>query len=154
MRGFVSVVAAVLGVMACVAVAGGRTGVPSDADVRAAFAAAGHPHRRRRRPPAIRADVGLALDEARAHGIGNSKVDFAAVEIASRLGLDTSPGSNTVRNVVAAIRRARPATRRREPRPRAAAALARMEALLRPHAGPVERRVVPAPGPAEGLLTR
>jgi hypothetical protein len=53
---------------------------------------------------AIRDDVRLALQEARAHGIGNSKVDFAAVEIASRLGLDTSPGSNTVRTVVAAIR--------------------------------------------------
>lgn len=52
----------------------------------------------------IRDDVRLALDEARAHGIGNSKVDFAAVEIASRLGLDTSPGSNSVRNVVAALR--------------------------------------------------
>jgi hypothetical protein len=52
----------------------------------------------------IRDNVRLALEEARAHGIGNSKVDFAAVEIASALGLDTSPGSNTVRNVVAAIK--------------------------------------------------
>jgi hypothetical protein len=51
----------------------------------------------------IREDVRLALDEARRHGIGNSKVDFAAVGIAERLGLDTSPGSNTVKNVVAAI---------------------------------------------------
>jgi hypothetical protein len=51
----------------------------------------------------IRDNVVLALQEARAHGIGNSKVDFAAVEIASELGLDTSPGSNTVKNVVAAI---------------------------------------------------
>jgi len=32
---------------------------------------------------AIRDDVRLALQEARAHGIGNSKVDFAAVDIAS-----------------------------------------------------------------------
>jgi hypothetical protein len=53
---------------------------------------------------AIRDEVGLALAEARAHGIGNSKVDFAAVEIASALKLDVSPGSNTVRNVVAALR--------------------------------------------------
>jgi hypothetical protein len=53
---------------------------------------------------AIRADVRLALQEARAHGIGNSKVDFATVEIAHRLGLDTAPGSNTVRNLVGAIR--------------------------------------------------
>jgi hypothetical protein len=53
---------------------------------------------------AIRADIRLALEEAGAHGIGNSKVDFAAVEIATRLGLDTSRGSNSVRNVVAAVR--------------------------------------------------
>jgi hypothetical protein len=52
----------------------------------------------------IRENVRLALQEARLHGIGNSKVDFAAVEIASELGLDTSPGSNTVKNVVAAMR--------------------------------------------------
>jgi hypothetical protein len=52
----------------------------------------------------IRADVRLALREAGAHGVGNSKVDFAAVEIADRLGLDTAPGSNAVRNVVAALR--------------------------------------------------
>ena len=35
---------------------------------------------------AIRDDVRLALAEARAHGIGNSKVDFAAVEIADGAG--------------------------------------------------------------------
>lgn len=52
----------------------------------------------------IKDNVLRALEEARAHGIGNSKVDFAAVEIASDLRLDTSPGSNTVKNVVAAIR--------------------------------------------------
>jgi hypothetical protein len=51
----------------------------------------------------IRPNVLLALREARAHGLGNSKVDFAAVEIAADLGLDTSAGSNAVRNVVAAI---------------------------------------------------
>jgi hypothetical protein len=55
-------------------------------------------------PAAIRADLVLAIREACAHGIGNSKVDFAAVEIAQRLQLDTQPGSNTVRNVVAAVR--------------------------------------------------
>jgi hypothetical protein len=52
----------------------------------------------------IRDNVLLALDEARAHGIGNSKVDFAAVEIANELGLDTSAGSTTVRNVVGALK--------------------------------------------------
>ncbi len=51
----------------------------------------------------IRANVFLAVQEARAHGLGNSKVDFAAVEIAQDLGLNTSPGSSTVRNVVEAL---------------------------------------------------
>jgi hypothetical protein len=76
---------------------------PSDADVVSAFGKQGI---RLSGPEAaaVRDDVRLALHEARAHGIGDSKVDFAAVEIASRLGLDTSPGSNTVGNVVAAIR--------------------------------------------------
>jgi len=51
----------------------------------------------------IHANVANALREVRQHGAGNSKVDFSAVEIAQDLGLDTSPGSNTVKNVVAAI---------------------------------------------------
>lgn len=51
----------------------------------------------------IRANVLIALKEARAHGLGNSKVDFAAVEIAQDLGLDTGPGSFTLKNVTAAI---------------------------------------------------
>lgn len=51
----------------------------------------------------VRTNVRLALQEARAHGLGNSKVDFAAVEIARDLGLDAGPGSGTVRNIVAAI---------------------------------------------------
>ena len=89
---FVSLVGAVLVVVAGVAAAGGRTGgPPSDAEVRRAFLRQGI-----RLAPAeleaIRANVELALEQARAHGIGNSKVDFAAVEIASRLGLDTVPG--------------------------------------------------------------
>ena len=98
---FVQALAAVLGVAACAAASGGRT-TPSDAELRAAFLRQGI-----RIAPAevaaIRPDVELALREARAHGIGNSKVDFAAVEVASRLGLDTSGGSNSVRNVVAAF---------------------------------------------------
>jgi hypothetical protein len=76
---------------------------PSDADVTAAFGKQGI-RLSVSEASAVRGDVALALREARAHGIGNSKVDFTAVEIASRLGLDTSPGSNTVRNVVAALR--------------------------------------------------
>jgi hypothetical protein len=76
---------------------------PTSAEIVAAFAKQGM-----RLNPAdaqgIRQNVRLALQEARLHGIGNSKVDFAAVEIASELGLDTSPGSNTVKNVVAALR--------------------------------------------------
>ena len=51
----------------------------------------------------VRSNVLLALQEAREHGLGNSKVDFAAVEIAQDLGLDSGPGSSTVRNVSAAI---------------------------------------------------
>ncbi len=51
----------------------------------------------------IRPNVLRALSDARAGGIGNSKVGFAAVEIASDLGLDTTAGSNAVRNVQAAI---------------------------------------------------
>ncbi|MBI4913054.1 MAG: hypothetical protein HY823_09980 [Acidobacteria bacterium] len=51
----------------------------------------------------IRPNVLLALREARTHGLGNSKVDFAAVEIARDLGLDAGPGSNTVKNIVAAV---------------------------------------------------
>ncbi len=51
----------------------------------------------------VRANVILAMQEARAHGIGNSKVDFAAVEIAHDLGLDSGVGSSTVRNIVSAI---------------------------------------------------
>lgn len=51
----------------------------------------------------IRANAHLALQEARAHGLGNSKVDFAAVEIARDLNLDTGPGSSTLRHIVAAL---------------------------------------------------
>jgi hypothetical protein len=83
---------------------GARAGSsPSDADLVAAFGKQGI-RINDAEAAGIRDEVRLALDEARAHGIGNSKVDFAAVEIASRLGLDTSPGSNTVHNVVGAIR--------------------------------------------------
>ena len=76
---------------------------PSDAQIVEAFGKQGmriNPAEAR----GIRADVLLALEEARANGFGSSKVDFAAVEIASGLGLDTSPGSNTVRNVLFALR--------------------------------------------------
>ena len=51
----------------------------------------------------IRSNVLRAVEEARQHGLGNSKVDFAAVEIAHDLGLDTGAGSNTVKNIVAAV---------------------------------------------------
>jgi hypothetical protein len=51
----------------------------------------------------VRPNVLRALADARAGGIGNSKVGFAAVEIASDLRLDTSSGSNAVKNVQAAI---------------------------------------------------
>jgi len=115
MRG-VSVLGILLGMVTALAAAGTRP--PSDADVMSAFGRQGI-RLDAGEAAAIRADVRLALDEARAHGIGNSKVDFAAVEIASRLGLDASPGSNTVRNVVGALRElhqhARPHARREPP---------------------------------------
>ncbi len=76
---------------------------PADADIRTALARQGI-RIDAAEAAAIREDVVLALGEACAHGIGDSKVDFAAVEIAHRLGLDTSAGSNSVHNVVAAIR--------------------------------------------------
>jgi len=105
MRG-VSIVGILLGLMGIVAAAspGYRAAeAPSDPDVAAAFGKQGI-RIDGAEAAAIRADVLLALEEARAHGIGDSKVDFAAVEIATRLGLDTTAGSNTVRNVVGAIR--------------------------------------------------
>ncbi|WP_005035927.1 hypothetical protein [Holophaga foetida] len=77
-------------------------GDPVDAQIREAFAkqgirvSDGEVQR-------IRPDVLLALKEARVHGLGNSKVDFAAVQIAQDLGLDSGPGSSTVRNLCAAI---------------------------------------------------
>jgi len=77
-------------------------GEPSSADIVQAFSKQGI-RINSAEASGIRANVLIAVREARAHGIGNSKVDFAAVEIAQDLGLDTSPGSNTVRNVVAAI---------------------------------------------------
>ncbi len=85
---------------AAVAMAGGS---PSDAEIAQAFGKQGI-RINAAEARGIRDNVLRALEEARAHGIGNSKVDFAAVEIASDLKLDTSPGSNTVKNVVAAIR--------------------------------------------------
>lgn len=50
----------------------------------------------------IRPNVLLALKEAKAHGIGNSKVDFAAVEIVQDLGLTKS---GVVKDVTASIGR-------------------------------------------------
>jgi hypothetical protein len=105
MRRVLSAIGVLLGLVACVGAgtAGARSASsPTDEEVRAAFARQGM-RIDRDEVREVREDVRLALDEARRHGIGNSKVDFAAVGIAERLGLDTSPGSNTVRNVVAAI---------------------------------------------------
>ena len=105
MRRVLSAFVVLLGLVACVGIgsAGARTApAPSDAEVRAAFARQGM-RIDLREAASIRDDVRVALEEARLHGIGNSKVDFSAVEIAAALGLDTSAGSNTVRNVVAAI---------------------------------------------------
>jgi hypothetical protein len=94
-------------------------GEPSNAEIVQAFAKQGM-RINTAEASGIRANVLVALREARTHGIGNSKVDFAAVEIAQDLGLDTSQGSNAVRNVVAAIRYlmdGQPAQPRPRPRP-------------------------------------
>ena len=77
-------------------------GDPSDAQIRDAFGKQGI-RINGAEVQGVRANVLLALREARAHGIGNSKVDFAAVEIAHDLGLDSGAGSSTVRNIVSAI---------------------------------------------------
>jgi len=90
-------------VMLAAGLAAAALPAPSDADVIQAFGKQGI-RINAAEARGIRPNVTRALEEARAHGIGNSKVDFAAVEIASDLRLDTSPGSNTVRNVVAAIK--------------------------------------------------
>jgi len=102
MRG-VSVVWILMVVASALAAAAGAGAPPSDAELMAAFGRQGI-RIDAAEAASVRDDVRLALAEARAHGIGDSKVDFAAVEIASRLGLDTSKGSNTVHNVVAALR--------------------------------------------------
>jgi len=47
----------------------------------------------------VRANVLLALQEARAHGLGNSKVDFACAEIAGDLGM----APDTTKQIVASI---------------------------------------------------
>ena len=68
----------------------------------------------------IRANVLLAVREARAHGLGNSKVDFALVEIAQDLGLELGAGSNTVNNLrgaVAELLKAAPPAEVRVPSP-------------------------------------
>ncbi|MBL0210051.1 MAG: hypothetical protein IPQ13_03920 [Holophagaceae bacterium] len=74
----------------------------SDSQIRDAFAKQGI-RLTTAEAASIRANVLLAVQEAQAHGLGNSKVDFAAVEIAQELGLDIGAGSSTVRNVVGAI---------------------------------------------------
>ncbi len=51
----------------------------------------------------IKENVLLALSDAKQYGIGNSKVDFAAIEIAQDLELDISAGSNSVKNIVSAV---------------------------------------------------
>ena len=77
-----------IGLLAGVLAASAGTDVgspPSDVDVVAAFGKQGI-RINGSEAAAIRDDVLLALEEARGHGIGNSKVDFAAVEIAEPPG--------------------------------------------------------------------
>jgi hypothetical protein len=119
MRRVLSAFVVLVGLLACVGAAGARStgALPSDEEVRAAFARQGM-RIDLGEAASIRDDVRIGLAEARRHGIGNSKVDFSALEIAYTLGLDTSPGSRTVKNVVAALADLHGRTSRRcEPRP-------------------------------------
>jgi hypothetical protein len=92
---------ATLGMLGPALVAQG--GPPTNAEIIAAFGKQGM-RINAAEAQGIRENVRLALKEAATSGVGNSKVDFAAIEIAHDLGLDTSPGSNTVKNVVAALK--------------------------------------------------
>lgn len=85
---------------------------PSDAQIIEAFAGQGI-HINGAEAQGIRSNVLIALQEARAHGLGNSKVDFAAVEIAQDLGLGGS-----VKNVTAAIGSLMKGQGRNHPKPR------------------------------------
>jgi hypothetical protein len=101
------------------AIAQGNPAEPTTADIRRAFARQGV-RLNTAEAASIRANVLLAVKEARAHGIGNSKVDFALVEIAQDLGLESGPGSNTLRTLRGAVRElmaapAPPPTRPSEP---------------------------------------
>jgi len=85
------------------AIAQGHAAEPTTADLRRAFARQGV-RLNAAEAASIRANVLLAIQEARAHGIGKSKVDFALVEIAQDLGLEAGPGSNTLRTLRGAVR--------------------------------------------------
>ena len=78
------------------------TGEPGTAQIIDAFGKQGI-RLRAAEAQGVRPNVLLALREAWQHGLGNSKVDFAAVEIAQELGLDAGPGSGTVKNITAAL---------------------------------------------------
>ncbi len=79
-----------------------ETSAPDDADIIKSFSRQGI-RINKREVSDIKENILIALDEAKKHGIGNSKVDFAAIEIAQSLELELSAGSNTVKNIVAAI---------------------------------------------------
>jgi hypothetical protein len=77
-------------------------GEPSNAQIMEAFGKQGI-RMNSAEAQGVRPNVLLALGEAHRHGLGNSKVDFAAVEIGQDLKLDMGPGSGTVKNITAAI---------------------------------------------------
>ncbi len=79
-----------------------QTSAPDDSDIIKSFSRQGI-RISKQEVSNIKENILIALDDAKKHGIGNSKVDFAAVEIAQSLELELSPGSNTVKNIVAAI---------------------------------------------------
>jgi hypothetical protein len=77
-------------------------GEPSNSQIMEAFGRQGI-HINGAEAQGIRPNVLTAIHEARQHGLGNSKVDFASVEIAQDLGLDTGPGAGNVKSITAAI---------------------------------------------------
>jgi hypothetical protein len=101
LRHFISCLAALV-LISLVPLAGQRPAAPTAAQIAEAFGKQGI-RITRAEAERIRPSVLTALTDARAGGLGNSKVGFAAVEIATDLQLDVTAGSNSTKNVIAAI---------------------------------------------------
>lgn len=77
---------------------------PSNAQIKAVFGYQGL-HINEAEAQGIRPNVLLALKEARQHGLGNSKVDFAIVEIAQDLGISGDPAMKSIRAAIGRLLR-------------------------------------------------